>query len=431
MSSNAGNIDSLLVSLESLGKEWFIEHNPSTARIENAEDALIELLDRVFLQGRNDQVSAMVREAAYKSLDAVGWVRGAGLDWLNDLEEDRLRSELVKRIGKGKIGKGDDIKLCVALLIWVRKLPEMNFTAYFMDAVTSGRIADLYWELRSIHGIGPKISAFIMRDFLLGLELSSELKDPTVYQYLCPVDIHVEHTAAAIGIPINSHASVVYGILDLCTQHGRDPLLVNQGMFAADKSGIREKLISEHGFSAPNVQVGERDRSILRVKQTKEDKQPQVESVKRSKTAATGLRAAFWQAFRRYLDDEKIEFNRRNPMESLWYGFSGGRSKVADFGLTVRLRERDVTCEVNLINTKAKTNFKYLFSHRQQIESGLGFGLEWHEFPGRTESRIRAVKNLDPESSANWNEIFKWYVRTATAFQEVISPYMDELETPG
>ncbi|MCK4436110.1 DUF4268 domain-containing protein, partial [Candidatus Bathyarchaeota archaeon] len=383
--------------------------------------------DRVYLQGCRDAVSFMVRDAVVTTLESLGWERGKGLAWLGIISDEKLRQVLTLKIGPGKIGRGSDVILTVGLLSWLRQIPDYDFKAFLLDAANASQFKDVYWNLREIPYVGPKIASFVLRDLILGLRLSQHITDPIIYEYLCPVDVHVRRTADSIGINDPDDSSIISGIVTQSLDSGCDPLLVDQGMFAVGKSDRLNALLDKHGLSFTSDSSIKGNADVLPVKVSVARTSGGTSRGKSKQPRKHGFRASFWDAFNRYLDLHGKDFPRRQPGESHWYHLRSGSSGKLDYGLTIRLKESDVTCELNLIYPKSKDNFLLLYSHRQAIEDQLGFGLEWQEYPERKESRIRAVCALDPEVDGNWTAIFEWFIRTSEAVMRVFDPYMNIL----
>jgi len=86
-------------------------------------ESLKFFLAHACFQGRRDDVSQKVYDATIEVLETkfLG-VQDCCLNYLKD--------ELLKRIGKGKIGKARDVDMVIDIINFICKLPERNLIAY-------------------------------------------------------------------------------------------------------------------------------------------------------------------------------------------------------------------------------------------------------------------------------------------------------------
>lgn len=95
-----------------------------------------------------------------------------------------------------------------------------------------GGLAQLFWQLHSCHGIGPKIAAFICRDVvsLAGLEDTLAVDDR---KYIQPVDVWLGRVAEFLNpdLTFDKDDPLVIGafLADACTQAGVSGVAFNQG----------------------------------------------------------------------------------------------------------------------------------------------------------------------------------------------------------
>ena len=155
--------------------------------------------------------------------------------WIRELPLERLRADLTNKIGTGKVGRGRDIDLTVGLIGWVNNLPGCDASAYLFELLGDGRIMELSHQLQRIPSVGEKISSFILRDFVLGLEFAGRPRYQfrSVEEYLCafPVDAHVDKAALELGLGPASKEVLADAVVRLCRRHESSPLLVDQAMF--------------------------------------------------------------------------------------------------------------------------------------------------------------------------------------------------------
>lgn len=158
---------------------------------------------RVLFQGRRDSISAKVVETVYEAIDEV--MRGREEITPHQLKE-LLEPELEARIGKGKVGKKNDIVLVIDTLKFLNDeagKDEWNLLGYSVRIMKSEGPQCLYAKLVSgIRGVGPKTSMLFMRDlyFLLEDELKESIQDMRDFEYLQPIDTWVRKVVLKLGL---------------------------------------------------------------------------------------------------------------------------------------------------------------------------------------------------------------------------------------
>lgn len=194
-------------------------------------EALKFFFGRAFFQGRLDKVSERICAAAVGLLEAEPDLAGrcfVGKDL------DRLRGELSKVIGLGKVGKGGDIKMVISTFDYVSKLPKQNIVAHSFAAIRAGEITRHYEDLQAIFQVGPKVASFYLRDVVSLFNLESAVPDD--FQFcLQPVDVWVRRLAIKTGMVIggDSDEEVRRRIVNVCKDYGCSPLQFNQGAWYA------------------------------------------------------------------------------------------------------------------------------------------------------------------------------------------------------
>ncbi len=112
-------------------------------------EALNFFFGRAFYQGRRDDISARVQEAANDILQP----RLSQTDGLvTDVQLKTIEQELCTRIGKGKIGKFGDVKMIISTLRYLQHLPGSEHSGSFsgsyqgwQDRVAFPRSANLIY----------------------------------------------------------------------------------------------------------------------------------------------------------------------------------------------------------------------------------------------------------------------------------------------
>lgn len=204
---------------------------------EDWRDALKFFFDRAFYQGRSDATSDRVNEAALDVLKP--WFSEAEQSpegW--DLEE--LRRNLQAKIGKGKVGRGNDVKMVISSLRYVSSLPDSNIVTHSVQCIEAREIGRHFSELQNeIFQVGPKIASFYLRDIVSCFQLDNKVSDRFQFT-LQPIDVWVRSIAFDSGIVARGadDRQAAQAIVDLCTKEYCSPLLFNQGAWYAGKHAL-------------------------------------------------------------------------------------------------------------------------------------------------------------------------------------------------
>lgn len=121
-------------------------------------------------------------------------------------------------------------------------------------------------------------------------------------------------------------------------------------------------------------------------------------------------RLEYWQAFNDYAFEKKEfakEFNKRKPTTDHWMDFSIGSS--ACHICVTQIQKRNAI-GVELYINDDKELFKSLLSNKDEIESVIGFALDWRELPERKASRIVIEKEVKLDNRDLWSQQFEYIV---------------------
>ena len=132
--------------------------------------------------------------------------------------------------------------------------------------------------------------------------------------------------------------------------------------------------------------------------------------------------ASWWTAFLDYAMEQpefKKQFNRRKPQPQHWFNLPIG-SAQCHISLTVT--KSQLGTELYFPDNK---DFYYsLFQYKSNIESELGFQMDWQELPGKKACRIIVTLPGDFTDLIGSEKYFKWYCEKAIAFKKVFSKYL-------
>jgi len=190
------------------------------------------LISHAIYQGRTDILSERIEDTIYEAIEK--YIGNNPTVLLEKKKFPELKKELEKVIGRGKIGKGGDIKMIIGIFEFISNLKDKNIINHSINMVKNGRIRRLNEELDNIYQIGPKISAFYLRDLvdIYSLEKYISQDDLVVIQ---PVDTWVRQVSQKIGIsePNDNDEVIRRKIVDVCIEENMSPIKFNEGLWYA------------------------------------------------------------------------------------------------------------------------------------------------------------------------------------------------------
>ncbi len=151
-------------------------------------------LSHSFYQGRRDEISMRVEEKAMNVLKEFVRTNNDDATFLiNPINFPKIENALSQVVGKGKIGRGRDIKMIIS------KLKERNIVNYSISKIKNGNTKEHFYELQNIVSIGPKITSFYLRDLICMYSLDSFMSEEDLV-FLQPIDTWVRKVAFKVGI---------------------------------------------------------------------------------------------------------------------------------------------------------------------------------------------------------------------------------------
>jgi hypothetical protein len=214
----------------SYGQRYFDEYiapnvDRKVALMNDQWAAMQYLLDKVFYQGRRDDISEKVRFQAVSVLQGRSEIRDGR--WASaDITE--IEKELATCIGPGKVGKRGDIKMVIGILSYLLGVADRNIVKHTVTTIEEKNVKAMHSELDGIYQIGPKIASFFLRDTVQLFDIHIDDGD---LSYLQPVDTWVRQIAIRLGL-VSQEASlkqIEEAIIAMCAAHKCSPLMFNQG----------------------------------------------------------------------------------------------------------------------------------------------------------------------------------------------------------
>ena len=90
--------------------------------------------------------------------------------------------------------------------------------------------------------------------------------------------------------------------------------------------------------------------------------------------------------------------------------------------------KKQIRTELYLRGLSAKRFFALLFARRNEIESELGYALDWQELPEGQDCRVALSMDADPADEADWPRQHEWLAGRLSEMYKVFSPRVRDLE---
>lgn len=139
------------------------------------------------------------------------------------------------------------------------------------------------------------------------------------------------------------------------------------------------------------------------------------------------LQLKFWTALIERLTRTAPQIRPQKPRPQHWLNNSIGRS---GFGLniTASTRHERLGVELWIQSETAKQHFANLSTQKAEIESALGFELDWQELRDAKACRIATwYPNASIEDENRWPEYFDWLVQQLLRMDHVLRPIVKAL----
>lgn len=135
-------------------------------------------------------------------------------------------------------------------------------------------------------------------------------------------------------------------------------------------------------------------------------------------TSTKMLQYDYWTKVKDEIDQHYDKFNSRKPQAQSWYNLAIG-SSLAHLSMDVNTKTSEIKAQIWIPNSKPL--FDHLYSSKDEIESELGFEMNWERLDNKKASYISIIKGLDILDETNWDESIKWHLNTASILYDVFS----------
>ena len=144
-------------------------------------------------------------------------------------------------------------------------------------------------------------------------------------------------------------------------------------------------------------------------------------------TPTKQLQQKFWTALVEHLAEKAPQIRPQKPRPQHWLNNAIGRAGFR-LNLTANTRDQRLGVELWIPGAQAKQHFANLLAHKQEIESKLGFELDWQELPAAKGVRIASwYPNASIEDEQRWPEYIDWLTQRLVKMDEVLRPIVKRL----
>ena len=133
-------------------------------------------------------------------------------------------------------------------------------------------------------------------------------------------------------------------------------------------------------------------------------------------------RLEFWTQFNEVVDSQGKPFNKRKATTDHWYNVAIGSS---DASISIDFVNKEHKIRVSLWINDNKDIFDALFQRKDEIETALGFGLEWNRLDNKKASYICTyIKGLDFKKQDNYPMLMEQIVDLVLKMRNVFPKFM-------
>ena len=137
---------------------------------------------------------------------------------------------------------------------------------------------------------------------------------------------------------------------------------------------------------------------------------------------AESERLAFWSMFNDIVELRGKPFNIRKPTIRHWYNVSIGKTGAS---ISINLVNKESSVVLELYIDDNKQLFDMLYEERNNIESELGFKMEWQRLNHKKASRIKyAIPGLDFSNHSNYEMLMNQIVDNVIIMRKVFAAHI-------
>lgn len=133
-------------------------------------------------------------------------------------------------------------------------------------------------------------------------------------------------------------------------------------------------------------------------------------------------RMEFWERFNEVLEKKSFPFNKRKATTDHWYSVAVGSSQCH---ISIDLVNREHRIRISLWIPDNKDLFDKLLLHKEEIESKIGYELDWDKLEGKKASIIcTSINGLDFNKQNNYDSLMEKSIDTVVLFRDAFKPFI-------
>ncbi len=133
-------------------------------------------------------------------------------------------------------------------------------------------------------------------------------------------------------------------------------------------------------------------------------------------------RLFFWEEFNKVVIQRGKPFNLRKATTDHWYDVAIGSSE-AHIAINLVNKDRNIVVELYINNNKEL--FDRLYENKDEIESQLGFPLEWDRLDTKKAARVKHyINGLNFENQSNYNALMNTTIDVAVNMRDVFKKHI-------
>lgn len=140
----------------------------------------------------------------------------------------------------------------------------------------------------------------------------------------------------------------------------------------------------------------------------------------------SAIQMEFWKVLGDQAEKGGV-FKRPKPQASMWLGWGVGRSGFTLIS-SIGVQKNEMWVEIHCRGDHPKEHFYLLREQKEQIETELGYALDWQERPEKITSSIIYQRDANFEERGRWPEYADWLLTQLADFQRVFRPRVKQLD---
>jgi len=130
------------------------------------------------------------------------------------------------------------------------------------------------------------------------------------------------------------------------------------------------------------------------------------------------LQLKYWSKVKEEIDENYPIFNSRKPRGQHWYNLAIGKPS-AHISLIMNTQMPGIKVQLHIPDSEEL--FEHLYSLKNEIESELGYELEWLNSENTKSANIVIAKKTEVDDESKWKENIKWHLTRASEFYDAFA----------